>query len=165
MSQRQSFLVHIDAPDHASASSAHKLIQAAISAAVCDAVAQIDKVTVDVCNITKDEHRDQAIRELAETKRRSGVEIEFNEGCPVSEGDDNGAYVLGWVWVPFAGTALDTDTGDDDPDLSSYGAWLEDTGEDDSFVGDWAAGIPGTREKYETACREAGVEPNWEMDT
>lgn len=26
---------------------------------------------------------------------------------PVSEGDDNGAYVLGWVWVDFEGTALD----------------------------------------------------------
>jgi len=29
------------------------------------------------------------------------------DGAIVSEGEDNGAYVLGWRWVPFEGTALD----------------------------------------------------------
>lgn len=32
----------------------------------------------------------------------------------VSEGDDNGAYVLGWVWADFAGTELDKDKEDGD---------------------------------------------------
>jgi hypothetical protein len=31
----------------------------------------------------------------------------------VSEGDDNGAYVLGWRWVSFHGTELDKESDDD----------------------------------------------------
>lgn len=53
----------------------------------------------------------------------------------------------------------DSDDEDDGPDLSSYGAWLEDTGKDDSFQGD-----PDPREEYEAACKEAGVVPDWTME-
>ena len=33
-------------------------------------------------------------------------ELEFDDYCAVSEGDDNGAYVQAWVWLPFDGTPL-----------------------------------------------------------
>jgi hypothetical protein len=32
---------------------------------------------------------------------------QIEDDATVSEGDDNGAYVQAWVWVDFAGTALD----------------------------------------------------------
>lgn len=28
---------------------------------------------------------------------------------PISEGDDNGAYIQAWLWVDFTGTELDKD--------------------------------------------------------
>jgi hypothetical protein len=31
----------------------------------------------------------------------SGGELEIDENAPVSRGDDPGAYVQAWVWVPF----------------------------------------------------------------
>lgn len=38
-------------------------------------------------------------------------EVEIDNPCDgiatISEGDDNGAYVLGWVWADFSGTDLD----------------------------------------------------------
>lgn len=36
-------------------------------------------------------------------------ELELDENAKVSEGDDNGAYVQVWMWVPFDGTNLDKD--------------------------------------------------------
>lgn len=51
--------------------------------------------------------RDKQIADLAPT-REGELEV---DNAIVSEGDDNGAYVLAWVWVPFNGTELDK--GDD----------------------------------------------------
>lgn len=47
----------------------------------------------------------QSLATLAE-----GTEGELEvDNALVSEGDDNGAYVLTWTWVDFAGTSLDKD--------------------------------------------------------
>lgn len=52
--------------------------------------------------------RDDEIRTLAaEQLAREGA-VEIDEGAPVSEGGDNGAYVLAWHWLPFQGTPLST---------------------------------------------------------
>mgnify|MGYP006899559944 CR=1 FL=1 len=60
--------------------------------------------------------RDQKIIDLAiEQCLFTDGETELgNEGdtAMVSEGDDNGAYVRAWVWVSFAGTDLDKETGE-----------------------------------------------------
>lgn len=49
--------------------------------------------------------RDKQIVDLVDT----GDEV-FEVDYPItSEGDDNGAYVLGWSWASFAGTPLDKD--------------------------------------------------------
>ena len=34
-------------------------------------------------------------------------EVEVNADAKLSEGDDNGCYVSGWVWCPFDGTEFD----------------------------------------------------------
>lgn len=34
-------------------------------------------------------------------------ELELDDNARVSEGDDNGAYIQTWMWVPFDGTTLD----------------------------------------------------------
>lgn len=34
-------------------------------------------------------------------------ELELDMDAVISEGDDNGAYVQVWMWVPFSGTPLD----------------------------------------------------------
>ena len=60
--------------------------------------------------------RDEMIIDLAiEQGLFTDGEVELgNEGdtAMVSEGDDNGAYVRAWVWVDFAGTDLDKETGE-----------------------------------------------------
>lgn len=52
--------------------------------------------------------RKQNILELASQMLllRDG-ELELDSDAKVSEGDDNGAYVQTWMWVPFEGTKLD----------------------------------------------------------
>lgn len=45
-------------------------------------------------------------REVRSDILRDG-ELELDENAKVSEGDDNGAYVQTWMWVPFEGTPLD----------------------------------------------------------
>lgn len=47
--------------------------------------------------------RDQKIAAMVDTKDES-FEVDNNI---VSEGPDNGAYVLGWRWVTFEGTEFD----------------------------------------------------------
>lgn len=52
--------------------------------------------------------RERKIGELAmATLTRSDGTLEFDPNPPVSEGDDNGAYVQAWAWVDFAGTEFD----------------------------------------------------------
>ena len=48
-----------------------------------------------------------AIRALATHQWHKDGEIEIDDGAPISEGDDNGAYVQAWVWTDFSGTACD----------------------------------------------------------
>lgn len=37
-------------------------------------------------------------------------ELELDSDARISEGDDNGAYIQVWMWVPFEGTELDKNT-------------------------------------------------------
>jgi len=64
--------------------------------------------------------RDEKIVEIAASMRYvRGGEVEIVDGEPViSEGDDNGAYVLGWVWADFAGTELDKEAENEDAEGS-----------------------------------------------
>jgi hypothetical protein len=41
-------------------------------------------------------------------------ELELDDNAKVSEGDDNGAYIQTWMWVPFDGTPLDKEPSTDD---------------------------------------------------
>lgn len=51
--------------------------------------------------------RDRQIITMARDFACDG-ELEIDDpGSIASEGDDNGSYVLAWVWVDFAGTPLD----------------------------------------------------------
>lgn len=50
--------------------------------------------------------RDQQILALARERLASDGEVELDEDAVVSEGDENGAYVQGWLWVSFDGTEL-----------------------------------------------------------
>lgn len=53
--------------------------------------------------------RDRAIAELVETNDELEV-----DGAILSEGDDNGTFVLAWTWVSFSGTPFDKDAEDDE---------------------------------------------------
>ncbi|HYW88880.1 MAG TPA: hypothetical protein VFB50_13985 [Chloroflexota bacterium] len=53
------------------------------------------------------DQREQQIVDLAEKQWAKDGEIEFDSYSLCSEGDDNGAYVSGWLWVDFDGTDLD----------------------------------------------------------
>jgi hypothetical protein len=54
--------------------------------------------------------RDKQIVELVDTE-----DERFEcDNLIVSEGDDNGAYVLGWRWASFEGTELDKEKEDDE---------------------------------------------------
>jgi hypothetical protein len=37
------------------------------------------------------------------------------DGAIISEGDDNGAFLLTWTWISFAGTPLDKGAEDEEP--------------------------------------------------
>ena len=61
------------------------------------------------------ESRRQDIVELARKQHCSDYYSdhdypEIDDDAKVSEGEDNGAYVQAWVWVPFEGTPLDKDS-------------------------------------------------------
>lgn len=54
--------------------------------------------------------RNNAIRQHAEkVLRLSDGELEMDANAVVSEGDDNGAYVMLWGWVSFADSDLNKD--------------------------------------------------------
>jgi hypothetical protein len=53
--------------------------------------------------------RDKKIAKLVDVNDELEV-----DGAILSEGDDNGSFVLAWSWVSFAGTALDKDKEDED---------------------------------------------------
>lgn len=57
---------------------------------------------------TKKSTRRQQILELArKNENLHEGELELDDNAKISEGDDNGAYVQVWMWVPFDGTPLD----------------------------------------------------------
>lgn len=51
--------------------------------------------------------RDADIVAYAQELHNEDGRYEIDEGAVVSHGEDNGAYVAGWFWVPFAGTPWD----------------------------------------------------------
>lgn len=67
---------------------------------------------------SEDPVRGDAIRALAGEQLAEDGAVEFDADSVVSESDDNGAYVQGWLWVDFAGTALDkTARSEEDEDV------------------------------------------------
>lgn len=62
----------------------------------------------------EEESRERKIRALAIERYRQAGELEIDEGAPISEGEDNGAFVQAWVWVDFTGTSLDKENSNDD---------------------------------------------------
>ena len=66
----------------------------------------IEGLTLSDCLTFFNEAKDgraKAIYDLCET----GDEDFEVDTIHTSEGDDNGAYMMGWRWVPFIGTELD----------------------------------------------------------
>ena len=59
-----------------------------------------------VAAFREDTPRNKIIEDLADSLTRDG-EVEIDKPIITSEGDDNGTYVMAWVWVDFAGTELD----------------------------------------------------------
>jgi HrpA-like RNA helicase len=51
--------------------------------------------------------RDRDIVALAHRRHHDEGALEIDASSTVSEGDDNGAYVQAWLWLPFEGTPLD----------------------------------------------------------
>lgn len=76
-----------------------------------DTAKEIARAAVQVIDDKSNEElfREDQIIALAKEKHEKEGAIEFDEDAVVSEGDDNGAYVTGWIWVDFAGTELDTE--------------------------------------------------------
>lgn len=54
----------------------------------------------------EDTPRNKTIEKLVDNLVKDG-EVEVDRPIITSEGDDNGTYVMAWVWVDFAGTELD----------------------------------------------------------
>jgi hypothetical protein len=75
------------------------------------ALAQIADLTLSDCLGFFDERDERAVAivDMCDVEDE-GFEIDTNH---TSEGDDNGAYVLGWRWVSFYGTAFDKDKEED----------------------------------------------------
>ena len=53
-----------------------------------------------------DPRREKILQLARGTLAREG-ELEFDNDAIASEGNENGAYLQGWVWVDFAATELD----------------------------------------------------------
>lgn len=51
--------------------------------------------------------RERAICVLAQATLNKDEECEIDDATVLSEGDDNGAYVLTWTWLSFVGTKWD----------------------------------------------------------
>lgn len=47
--------------------------------------------------------REQRIAQLARARLKREGELEIDDVTVVSEGEDNGAYVMAWVWLDFSG--------------------------------------------------------------
>lgn len=51
--------------------------------------------------------REKIMDLAAESPLLRDGQLELDPSAKISEGDDNGAYVQTWMWVPFSGTELD----------------------------------------------------------
>jgi hypothetical protein len=51
--------------------------------------------------------RRETILELARRTLAREGELEFDDDAIASEGNENGAYLQGWVWMDFSGTELE----------------------------------------------------------
>lgn len=74
--------------------------------------------------------RDKAIAALADDQCGREGEVEIDNAI-LSEGEDNGAYVLAWVWVDFSGTPFDKEDVckwcNADIRSDGKGGWVDDT--------------------------------------
>ena len=60
--------------------------------------------------------RERRIAELARERLTQEGELEIDEPTVLSEGDDNGTYIMAWAWVDFAEVPeLDKVAGDGGP--------------------------------------------------
>lgn len=76
-----------------------------------DASKKLHKVVaaIDVPDISPEaEERRQKIIEIAETMNWVGEgQVEIDADARLSEGDDNGCYVSGWIWCDYTDTEFD----------------------------------------------------------
>lgn len=58
------------------------------------------------------EERRRSIIKLAKKTIEKEGSLEIDSDAEISEGDDNGAYVQAWVWLPFDNTEFDKEEAD-----------------------------------------------------
>jgi hypothetical protein len=79
-------------------------------------LAAIDGLTFSDCVVffaSQRTERELKIIEWAQEHDKEG-ELEVDDSSILSEGDDNGTYVLAWQWVDFSGTPFDKEREDYD---------------------------------------------------
>ena len=64
----------------------------------------------EVCDAEAEERRLEII-DLARQQRQVEGAVEIDNNATLSEGNDNGCFVRGWVWADFAGTKFDKEKG------------------------------------------------------
>lgn len=64
-------------------------------------------------SVTRDDRAAEIIS-LANRRYREDGEIEVDSDALISEGNDNGCYVEGWLWVDFTGTPFDKEAEEED---------------------------------------------------
>lgn len=83
---------------------------------------QKDIVAIDVHDllvrlegVRDPDDRERKIIQLAQASSLVGDGVlEIDDTAITSEGDDNGSYVMAWLWVDFSGTDLDKETNCDE---------------------------------------------------
>lgn len=72
----------------------------------------LDTVTLEEHNIADPAQTSpeaQAYRDAAKRQHHREGECEIDDGATVSFGDDAGAYVQAWIWIPAADAGLDVE--------------------------------------------------------
>ncbi|HZO99877.1 MAG TPA: hypothetical protein VFD30_06270 [Terriglobia bacterium] len=83
-------------------------------AAKYEALRAIEGLTFGDCVefFGEQDSRERRIAKLARKRLTDPGELEIDEPTVLSEGDDNGAYVMAWAWVDFDGVpGLDKGSG------------------------------------------------------
>jgi len=65
----------------------------------------------EACFADSEERRLEII-ELARQQCQVEGAVEIDDDATLSEGNENGCFVRGWVWADFNGTKFDKETGD-----------------------------------------------------